>query len=341
MGYKKGLVFICLIICLFSIASVVAGDVNETVVASENQGDELIEIENHDFIETGDVNDTVMDSDDNKMESHQDSIDDDNLKSNEINEVLSQNPKTFSIPNATINGNDESDVYLNSNHTPELGSDYDLDDDGDDDLDEDYFDDDYLDEVDYNNLSIDDFEVYIDEIYQSARKGNINGVAIEILCEFSGGTFYVYINNALKSQKTNIGFTTFTLKDLGIVKSGFYKFLINYESPTGKKFTICTDQDVIIVKKNIELTLKTVKVKKSAKKLVLQATLKQKNKALSGKKITFKFNGKKYIAKTNKKGIAKVTIKKKVLKKLEVGKKVKYQASYGKVTVKKTVKVKK
>ena len=91
----------------------------------------------------------------------------------------------------------------------------------------------------------------------------------------------------------------------------------------------------------ITLTLKTVKVKKSAKKLILQATLKQGKKALSGKKVTFKFNGKSYKAKTNKKGIAKVTITKKVLKKLKVGKKVKYLASYGKVTAKKTAKVKK
>ena len=48
MKYKKGLIFICLITCLFSIASVVAGDVNETVVASEDQSSDLIEIENQD-----------------------------------------------------------------------------------------------------------------------------------------------------------------------------------------------------------------------------------------------------------------------------------------------------
>ena len=46
MKYKKGLVFICLLICLFSIASVCASDVNETVVASENQNDEEISVEN-------------------------------------------------------------------------------------------------------------------------------------------------------------------------------------------------------------------------------------------------------------------------------------------------------
>lgn len=90
------------------------------------------------------------------------------------------------------------------------------------------------------------------------------------------------------------------------------------------------------------LTIKKVKVKKSAKKLVLTATLsKVDGKSLKGKKIIFNFNGKKYTAKTNSKGIAKVTIKSKVLKKLKVGKKVKYQATYLKDTVKKTVKVKK
>ena len=86
------------------------------------------------------------------------------------------------------------------------------------------------------------------------------------------------------------------------------------------------------------LKLKKVSVKKSAKKLQLTATLK---KALKGKKITFKFNGKKYTAKTNKKGVAKVTVKKSVLEKLKVGKKVKYQATYVKQTVKKSVRVKK
>jgi len=82
-----------------------------------------------------------------------------------------------------------------------------------------------------------------------------------------------------------------------------------------------------------------VAVKKSAKKLTLQATLKYGKKAIKNKKITFKFNGKTYKAKTDKKGIAKVTIKSSVLKKLKVGKKITYQATYLKDTVQKTVKV--
>ena len=90
------------------------------------------------------------------------------------------------------------------------------------------------------------------------------------------------------------------------------------------------------------VTLKTATVKKSAKKLILQATLAKVNKKyLKKKTVTFKFNGKKYKAKTNAKGVAKVTIKKSVLKKLKVGKKVTYQATYLKDTIKKTAKVKK
>ena len=89
------------------------------------------------------------------------------------------------------------------------------------------------------------------------------------------------------------------------------------------------------------LKLKKVAVKKSADKLIITATLKEGKKALKGKKITFRFNGEKYTAKTNKKGIAKITIKAKVLKKLKVGKKITYKATYLKDTVKRTVKVKK
>ena len=51
MKYKKSFIFICLIICLFSIVSVCASDVNETIVANEcqkigNHDDELNSVEN-------------------------------------------------------------------------------------------------------------------------------------------------------------------------------------------------------------------------------------------------------------------------------------------------------
>ena len=89
------------------------------------------------------------------------------------------------------------------------------------------------------------------------------------------------------------------------------------------------------------LKLKKVKVRKYARKLVLRASLnKVDDKYLKGKTIRFKFKGKTYKLKTNSKGIAKLTIKRKVLKKLKIGKNITYKASYLKDTRKRTVKVK-
>ncbi|MEE3489431.1 MAG: right-handed parallel beta-helix repeat-containing protein [Methanobrevibacter sp.] len=126
-------------------------------------------------------------------------------------------------------------------------------------------------------------------------------------------------------------------------KNGYItlKFTKNY---LPKTYTVTAEYKGVKVTNKVKvkqiLTLIKVKVKKSAKKLVVKATLKEGKKALKNKKVTFKFKGKKYKAKTNKKGVAKVTIKKSVLKKLKVGKKVNYQVTYLKDTVKRTVKVK-
>ena len=89
------------------------------------------------------------------------------------------------------------------------------------------------------------------------------------------------------------------------------------------------------------MSLSSVNVKKSAKSLTLTATLKNAKNPIKNKLVTFKFDGKTYKAKTNAKCVAKVTIKSSVLKKLKVGKKVTYQATYLKDTVKKTAVVKK
>jgi hypothetical protein len=87
------------------------------------------------------------------------------------------------------------------------------------------------------------------------------------------------------------------------------------------------------------LTLKAVKVKRSAKKLVLTAKFKKGSKIYKNKKLTFKFGSSTYTAKTNSKGIAKVTVSSGVLKKLKFGDTVKYQVSSKKFIDRKTAKV--
>lgn len=87
------------------------------------------------------------------------------------------------------------------------------------------------------------------------------------------------------------------------------------------------------------LTASKITVKKTAKKFTLKAKLKINGKLVKGKTITFKFNGKTYKAKTGKNGIAKVTIKKNVIKKLRKGKTYSVKVTYLKDTIKSTVKV--
>ena len=128
------------------------------------------------------------------------------------------------------------------------------------------------------------------------------------------------------------------------------KGVVNFKIPNSVlpgKYTITVNYDDMgTVKSNLVvnpiLSLKKVNVKKSAKKLILKATLKKvNNKFLKGKFIVFKFNGKSYKVKTNNKGVAKVNIKSNILKKLKAGKKINYQATYLKTTIKYSVKIKK
>ena len=92
--------------------------------------------------------------------------------------------------------------------------------------------------------------------------------------------------------------------------------------------------------KQVLKTKKTVTVKKSAKKLVLKATLKKGKTPLKNKLVKFQLNGKLYKAKTNKKGLAKVTVKKSAINKLKAGKKYSIKVIYLKDIVKSTLKVK-
>ena len=143
-----------------------------------------------------------------------------------------------------------------------------------------------------------------------------------------------YINGKkITTGKTNAkGVATFTIPKTYVPAKKYTIKATALGKSASKKVTI----------KQI-LTLKKVTLKKSAKKLVLTATLKKVNgKYLTKKTITFKLNGKKYTAKTNSKGVAKYTVKSSALKKLKVGIKYIYSATYLKTTVKKTsAKVKK
>lgn len=88
-------------------------------------------------------------------------------------------------------------------------------------------------------------------------------------------------------------------------------------------------------KPNLKLTTKTIKKSKNNQ---LKAILKFSGKAIQGKTVTFIFNGKIYKTKTEKNGLAKITIKKSVLKKIK-GKKTYYYAIYDNKSIKKTIKI--
>ena len=142
----------------------------------------------------------------------------------------------------------------------------------------------------------------------------------------------VKINKKTYKLKTNKnGIVSFTIPKT--VKPGKYAITASYKGQTIKN-TIKVNQ--ILSSKKIVKVKRTAK--RTAKRLILTAKLKKK---LKGKKITFKFRGKKYTAKTNKKGMAKVKISKKILKKLKRGKSYKVIITYYKLSLNSKVKVKK
>ena len=115
--------------------------------------------------------------------------------------------------------------------------------------------------------------------------------------------------------------------------------------PKSSKYTVTATYNDVKVTNNVKVNgivaAKNVKVKKSAKKLTIKVTLKKVNGQFQkSKKVTLKFKGKTYTAKTNKKGVATFKISKKVIKKLKKGKKYTYKVIYFKETVNKKITVK-
>lgn len=127
--------------------------------------------------------------------------------------------------------------------------------------------------------------------------------------------------------------------------NGYASVKIDLPPKSNKYAVTCEYQGVKItnkVKVNSIINAKNLKVKKTAKTLKIKVILKKVNgKYLKGKKITLKFKGRKYITKTNKKGVAVFKLNKKVLNKLKAGKKYKYQVIYLKDNVSKKISVKK
>ena len=155
----------------------------------------------------------------------------------------------------------------------------------------------------------------------------INGKAVKgkvIIFTFRGKTYKAKTNAKGIAQVT--------------IKQGVIKKL------TGKSYAVKVTylKDTVKSTVTVKQVLKTSKVtvKKSAKKFKLKATLKINGKVAKKKLIKFTFRGKTYKAKTNKKGIATVTIKKAVIKKLKKGKKYTFKVTYLKDIIKSTVNVK-
>lgn len=139
----------------------------------------------------------------------------------------------------------------------------------------------------------------------------------------SGATIRVTFNKKTIALTTNTkGYVELDTKNLNVGK--YTIKAVTSSLSISKKITVKT----LIVTKNLS--------KKKAKTVKFTAKLLNNNgKIVKNKKITFKLNGKTYMAKTNSKGIATVS-----LKNLKVGKYT-ITAKYGKSSVKNTITIKK
>ena len=158
---------------------------------------------------------------------------------------------------------------------------------------------------------------------------------------FSDGAFYkvrvVGIDGKIVGSgvivKIKVNGKTYKIKTN---KYGYALFKINFKPG---KYIITAEYNSYKVSNKINvkalLTAKNISKKKSKKIKFSSKLVNNKGKALNGKKITFKFKGKIYKAKTNKKGIATITIKN-----LKVGKYT-ITSIWNKFAIKNTIRIKK
>ena len=162
----------------------------------------------------------------------------------------------------------------------------------------------------------------------------------DVVMYFGAGSYYkvrVFADDgkALKGAVVSIAFSGKTVK-VTTDDNGYASYKITLKANT--YYVTATYKNLKVSNKIVVKPVLTAKniSKKKAKKIKFQAKLvNTKGKALKNKKITFKFKGKTYKAKTNKKGIATV-----ILKNLKVGK-YSITTTYGKSSIKNSIRVKK
>ena len=140
-----------------------------------------------------------------------------------------------------------------------------------------------------------------DEYLKIKLTTNVGNALINqmITFKFNGKTYSV------KTDKNGIAKVKVSLTNK---KS--YSVKVTYAGSTNYKPISKTGK--IVVKtgsKKSKITAKNIKVKKNAKKIFSLKLTALDGKAISKQKITVKINGKTYVAKTNSKGVAKVTVK--------------------------------
>jgi len=170
--------------------------------------------------------------------------------------------------------------------------------------------------------------VYVDE------KGKI----VKLTFKSNGGKGRMASLKLKRGEKTAIPLNTFTRSKYEFIEWNTRQKGSGKAYKDGSKITVKEDTTLYAQWGEIALTLGDIPSVKRGSQLKLKASLKVNGKAVRNRKVIFTFNGKTYAAKTNRKGVARVTIKGSATKELSK-KSVTIKVSYGGVTAKRKVKV--
>jgi predicted outer membrane repeat protein len=180
------------------------------------------------------------------------------------------------------------------------------------------------------------------------RDGKAVGAGEKVTIKFNGKTYTVktdakgYATLKLKTKVKVKKYTiTATYKGVTVKNTVKVKHVIKAKNRKVNKSKKAKKAAKAKAAKAAKSSKATAKKAKKRNYIKVKVSLKKVNgKYLKGKKITIKFKGKKYKIKTNKKGKAVWKLKKSKIKKLKVGKKYKFTATYGKDKVTKKLIIK-